>query len=173
MRKSRLEWPLSLTSVAATGDWIVSLFGVGPIRLGMTVSEARRVLRDQTAYLAGNTPVLPLDSCAYLESKRIPKSLGFMFARGRIVRIDVSGTGIRTVGGAGVGDTEEKIKRLFPGQVTVEPHHYDPENGHYLNYWPKERPKQDYGMVFETDHGRVTSFRAGTREAIALVEGCS
>ena len=55
---------------------------------------------------------MALDACAYLESKAIPEQLGFMFARGRAVRVDVSGAGIRTVSGAWGGrDTEEKIKR--------------------------------------------------------------
>ena len=79
---------------------------------------------------------------------------------------------MRTVSGAGVGDTEEKIKKLYPAQITIEPHHYDPEKGHYLNYWPKDG-KHEYGMVFETDGEKVTSFRVGTNAAIALVEGCS
>jgi hypothetical protein len=96
--------------------------GAGPIRLGMTLSEVRRVLGDRAAHLEGNTPEVALGACAYLESKSIPKHLGFMFASGRVVRVDVSGAGIRIANGAGVGDTEEKIKHLYPAQITVEPH---------------------------------------------------
>jgi hypothetical protein len=163
---------MSFPSSGAATDWTVSLRGAGPVRLGMTLSEVRRVLGDRAAHLEGNTPEVALDVCAYLESKAIPEHLGFMFARGRVVRVDVSGTGVRTASGAGVGDTEERIKRLYPAQITVEPHHYDPEKGHYLNYWPKDA-KREYGMVFETDGEKVTSFRVGTSAAIALVEGCS
>ena len=95
-----------------------------------------------------------------------------MFARGRIVRVDVWKPGIRTLSGAGVGDTEEKIKQLYPAQIEIEPHPYLPENGHYLNYWPKNGSRQ-FGIVFETEGERVTSFRVGTHAAIALIEGCS
>jgi hypothetical protein len=113
-----------------------------------------------------------LNKCAYLESKRVPQGLGFMFAGGRVVRIDVSRAGIRTATGVGVGDTEERIKQLYPGRITVEPHPYEPQ-GHYLNYSPAGDDERQYGIVFETDGARETSFRTGILAAIALVEGCS
>jgi hypothetical protein len=87
------------------------------------------------------------------------------------VRIDVSGVHIRTANGAGVGDTEDRIKRLYSGKINVEPHAY--VEGHYLHYSPKNSADRGFGRVFETDGKRVTSFRAGTLAAIALIEGCS
>lgn len=138
----------------------------------MSLGEVRRVLGDARARLEGNTPEVPLDKCAYLESKVMPEALGFMFARGRVVRIDVFEAGIRTASGAGVGSTEGEVKQLYPGRIRVEPHHYDPK-GHYLNYSPESTGEREYGMVFETDGEKVTSFRTGTVTAIALVEGCS
>ena len=95
-----------------------------------------------------------------------------MFEGGRVVRIDISRAGIRTGAGAGVGDSEERIKRLYTGHITVEPHFYD-HDGHYLTYSPDTSADRGYGMVFETDGTKVTSFRVGTLAAIALVEGCS
>ena len=96
-----------------------------------------------------------------------------MFVKGRVVRVDVTKVGIRTASGAGVGDTENKIKQSYPGRITIEAHHYLPEKGHYLDYSPKDTVERKYGIVFETDGEKVTSFRAGTQAAIALVEGCS
>jgi hypothetical protein len=95
-----------------------------------------------------------------------------MFAKGRVVRIDVFKPGAKTASGAGVGDTDEQVKRMYPGRITVQPHHYEPQ-GHYLNYSPASEAERGYGIVFETDGLRVTSFRTGTLAAIALVEGCS
>lgn len=163
---------LALHLAATAADWEISLRGAGPIRLGAKLATVRRILKDPAAHLEGNEPLAPLNECAYLESKSIPEHLGIMIARGRVVRIDVFAPGISTRNGASVGDTEERIKQLYPGQITVEPHHYLAESGHYLNYFPG-KPKRAYGMVFETDGNIVTSFRVGTREAIALVEGCS
>jgi hypothetical protein len=151
-------------------DWTVSLEGAGPVRLGMSVNAVRRVLGDPKAKLEGNDPEVPLTVCAYLESERIPKGMGLMFADGRLVRVDVFEGTARTTNGVGIGDSEERIKKVFAGRIKTEPHVYDDE-GHYLNYVPTRRSK--IGIVFETDGHQVTSFRVGTLAAIALVEGCS
>ena len=94
-----------------------------------------------------------------------------MFSQGRVVRFDVDQLGIRTEAGAGIGDTESRIKELYRGHILIEPHHYD-DNGHYLHYAAGNRD-HGFGIIFETDGTRVTSFRAGTEAAISLVEGCS
>ena len=154
-------------------DWTVHLRRSGPVQMGMSVNEVRRVLADPMAYLAYADREPDGSACAYLQSAFKPSPLGFMFQKGRLVRIDVYEPGIRTASGATVGDTEDKIKQLYPGRITVEPHHYLPENGHYLNYRAVDPQDRGYGMVFETEDGRVTSFRVGTLSAIALVEGCS
>jgi len=151
-------------------DWTISLSGAGPVRLGMSVNAVRRVLGDASAQLAGNDPDVPLSECAYLDSKRIPQGLGLLFAKSRLVRIDVFEGPTKTFNGAGIGDSEDRIKQLYAARIKVEPHVYIDE-GHYLNYVPAGR--SNVGIVFETDGRQVTSFRVGTLAAIALVEGCS
>ncbi len=176
MRSALAVFAVVVAAVASgqdqSGDWTVYLRRAGPIRIGMSLAEVRRVLNAPRASLEGNEPDVPLDDCAYLVSKYLPDGLGFMFAKGRVVRIDVDRAGIRTVSGAGVGDTEGRIQSLYSGRITIEGHQYDPD-GHYLNYSPRNSRDQGYGMVFETDGHKVTSFRTGTHAAIALVEGCS
>jgi hypothetical protein len=138
----------------------------------MTLSEVRRVIGDPKAHFGDNDPVVPLHECAYLSSKRLPSGLGVMFENWRVVRIDVKEKGIRTASGIAVGDSEDRVKRLYPGRIEVEAHFYDPD-GHYLYYSTRERADQQYGMVFESDGSKVVAFRIGTRKAIGLVEGCS
>jgi hypothetical protein len=164
-----LPFGISVLSLQAA-DWTISLTGAGPVRLGMSVSAVRRVLGDAGAQLAGNESDVPLSDCAYLESKRIPQGLGLMFAKGRLVRIDIIEGPTKTSNGAGIGDSEDRIKQLYAGRIKVEPHVYVDE-GHYLNYVPVGR--SNVGIVFETDGQQVTSFRVGTFAAIALIEGCS
>jgi hypothetical protein len=153
-------------------NWTVSLQGAGPIRIGMTLAEVRRVLNDNSASLEGNESDVPLSPCTYLNSKKLPRGLGVMFFYGRIVRVDIDKPGVRTIQGASVGDTESRIKELYQGQLLIEPHYYDPA-GHYLNYVVSGNRDRDRGIVFETDGSKVTSFRTGTQAAIALVEGCN
>lgn len=80
----------------------------------MSLHEVRQALNDPRARLEGNDPDVPLNECAYFKSAAIPENLGFMFAKGRVVRIDVFGPGILTATGVGVGDSEDKIKSYTP-----------------------------------------------------------
>jgi hypothetical protein len=162
-----------LLSPIEAGQWPVYLRRAGPARIGMTVNEVRRVLADPMAYLAYAQREPDDSDCAYLQSAAKPERLRFMFQQGRLVRIDVDEPLLRTKSGAGIGDTEEKIKRTYPGRITVEQHKYLNETGHYLNYRAVDANDRDYGMVFETEKGRVITFRVGTLAAIALVERCS
>ena len=161
--------------LVSKGEWTVYLRRAGPVYFGMSFSELRRVLEDPRASLDISDPDSPsVDTgCSYLKSTKLPEHLGLMLDNRRLVRIDVDARGAaRTASGARVGDTEERIKGLYPGRIRVERHHYDP-NGHYLIYTPADEQDRHYEIVFETDGKRVTSFRAGRSSATALVEGCS
>ena len=92
-----------------------------------------------------------------------------MVDEGRIARVEIDSAGIATAAGARVGDTEERIRSLYPGRVTVTPHKY--EDGHYLTV--NAADDSSFAIVFETSKGRVTRYRAGRRPAVELVEGCS
>lgn len=114
---------ISVLSLQAA-DWTISVTGAGPLRLGMSVSAVRGLLGDAGALLAGNEPDVPLNDCAYLESKRIPPGPGLMFAKGRLVRIDVFEGPTKTSDGVGIGDSEDRIKHLYPARIKLEPHVY-------------------------------------------------
>jgi hypothetical protein len=160
-------------ALPAAPNWIVYLTHAGPIHLGMTVAQVRRAIHDPVAQLDTPTQEYNLDVCAYLDSRILSQDIGIMFIHYRVARIDVYAPGIRTASGVGVGETEARVKAAYPGRISVEPHHYNPETGHYLIYSPTNHSEQNYGIVFETEDGKVRSFRVGTRAAIALVEGCS
>ncbi len=63
--------------------------------------------------------------------------------------------------------TEAEILRLFPGDVEVTGHKYDP-TGHYLTVYPRS-PRQ---VVFETDGRVVTTYRVGKMPEVGFVERC-
>ena len=157
-------------------DWTIFLQRAGPVRFGMSLSEVRQIIGDPKASLYVSDPDNPLGDrgCTYLESARLPEHLGFMFDNRRVVRVDVSSRSVaQTSSGARVGDTEDRIKTLYTGRIRVEPHHYDPETGHYLIFVPKDSSDRGYEIIFETDGKRVTQFRVGFSNVTAHVEGCS
>jgi hypothetical protein len=157
---------------AQEGRWTMYLRRVGPVHVGMSLSQVRAVLRDPAASLAGNTPGIAVEDCAYVRSTRLPVHVGLMFEHGRVVRFDALEAGIRTASGIEVGATEANVQAAYPGRIRIDPHKYDPR-GHYLTYVAVDAGDKPFGLVFETDGQRVTRFRAGTVSAISLVEGCA
>ena len=135
--------------------WAVSDTGAGPIRIGMTADE----LRSHVETLG------QLEGCVYTKVPAAPGLLVMLFA-GKVVRLDVIAPGLATAAGARVGDTEQRVRELYPG-LQVEPHKYT--EGHYLvvDSNPGRR------LVFETDGARVTRYRAGAIPQVDWVEGCS
>ncbi len=144
--------------------WLVTEFGIGPLRAGMTVAEAARVVvRSFTA-----PPGAATEGCTYAVWPDAPPGVAVMIEDGHVARIDVTSGPVATAAGARVGDTEERIQTLYRGRVGVTPHKYT--EGHYLVV--SSAADDAYRIVFETDGRRVTRYRSGRRPAVEYVEGC-
>ena len=151
------------TTTPAT-DSTVTEHGLGALRVGMTFAEAKQALAGALAM-----PLETSTGCDYATWHGGPRGVHVMVDEGRIARVEIDSVGIATAAGARVGDTEERIRSLYPGRVTVTPHKY--EDGHYLTV--NAADDSSFAIVFETSKGRVTRYRAGRRPAVELVEGCS
>lgn len=138
---------------------------LGPVRAGMTVAQAN-------AALGGILNVRSsLDECDYIRPKTTPRDVAFMVEKGRISRIDVTNSStIATTAGARIGDTEARIRSLYPGRVTSQPHKYT--DGRYLTVTPANAADSAFRIVFETDGTKVLQYRSGIRPAVEYVEGC-
>lgn len=162
--------PLSPSAIKAqrklTEKWKLSLNSIGPIQVGMSVEEAEKA--------AGIKLTQPYNKeCSYVRPEGNDYDLLFIVTDNRIARIDVrEESRITTVTGIGVGDADEQIQALYPGQIKVTPHKYDPK-GEYLTFVPKNSSEANYRIVFETKRNRVTSIRAGKLPEVEWVEGCS
>jgi len=154
-----------LAQAKLTSQSKVSINGIGPIQVGMTVSQAAQAGSIRLVKSPGQN-----NSCYYVNPQGEPQEVGFMVTDGTISRVDVrKNSRITTLSGAKIGDTEARIKSLYPGQIQVTPHKYT--NGHYLTFIPKDG--SNYRVVFETDGKRVTEFRSGKLPEVEYVEGCS
>jgi hypothetical protein len=145
---------------AATETWVLRFDGVGPVKIGMSLSQLNAVLQRKSE---------PDDEggCFYVESSKHPH-LKFMIIEGRLARIDVEEPGAATSTGMQVGDSDSRVKQVYGARVKVTPHQYI-DSGHYLTVRSSDG---HYGVRFETDQGKITSFYAGRYEAIQYVEGC-
>jgi hypothetical protein len=110
-------------------------------------------------------------SCSYAILNGWPAGIGVMVDAGKVVRVEVRRGNFATSTGARIGDTEQRIQSLYPGQVTVSPHKYT--DGHYLTVTPTTEVDSANRIIFETDGRKVVNYRAGVRPQVEYVEGCS
>lgn len=159
---------VGIAQAALTNQSKVVINGIGTVRVGMTVAQASKAAGTRLVSTSQ-----PNNSCYYVKPQTGLRNLDFMVTNGRIARVDVrKNSAIATLKGARIGDTESKIKSLYPGQIKVTPHKYI-AGGHYLTLVPKNDANSNARIVFETDGKRVTEFRAGKLPEVEYVEGCS
>lgn len=147
--------------------WHVTYAGLGPLRAGMTVQEAGAGLH---AALTRH-PDVDSAACDVVNWPGAPDGVSVLIEQGHVRRVNVARGDISTEAGARIGDTEERIKRLYPGLVTVEPHAYT--EGHYLIVKSALPADSALRIIFETDSDRVTVYRAGMLPQVRYIEGCS
>ena len=155
----------------------VSVNGIGPILIGMTVEEAEA---------AAGVELLPFKSdekylrehCRYYYPNINRNLIYLMVYNNKITRIDIpnknlnnNNNPITTISGAKIGNTIEEIKSIYPQQIKIEPGFY---GGKYLIYEPHDSAYKNYLLLFQTYEGVVHDFRAGyVHDVKYLVEGCS
>ena len=91
-----------------------------------------------------------------------------MLLGGRVARVDVANTQMRTAEGIRSGDAEEQASKMYGENLVVSSHKYEPD-GHYFTVRSADG---EFGTRFETKDGRIVRCYAGTVQAIELVEGC-
>ena len=151
----------SVSEVALNED------GLGPIQVGMTLAEAVNmgVLNENPTMKKECDFVFPAVGAG------VPDNVGVMIVRGKVARIDVDTGSVTTEDGAKIGDTEDKIRSIYDGDVLVEPHKYV-TGGHYMIVMG-DSASAGKAIVFETNGKVVTNFRAGRLPEVKWVEGCS
>lgn len=157
----------------------VGVNSIGNIKIGMTKEEAELV---SGVKLLPNLEQKPppgysTEFCSYLYPDN-DLQIGFMMSQNHIVRIDIDDEKIKTISGAKLGDTEEKIIAIYPS-IKITTGFY---SGKYLIYKPEDPAYQEYRLLFEAKQPYqqsrashlVKTYRFGYQhEVSALVEGCS
>ena len=154
---------LAGAALGADASWVIREDGVGPAKVDMTLAQLKTALHDRLIEEGDSGS----DSCEYVKPAKHPQ-VSFMILDGRFVRADVVVRGIATTDGIQVGDSESDVRQRYGKKMTVEPHQYI-DDGHYLTLRSADGK---YGVRFETEKGKITSFYAGRFSAIQYVEGC-
>jgi hypothetical protein len=164
----------------------LSEYGIGPLRIGMTVAEAAAALGGGFADSDAGIP--PMCTQAVITSA--PLGFGVLLENGKVAVIYVDGdsiaaysgghtiaaSGVRsiaTASGVRIGDPVAKIRPLYPGSRAVTHTNEDSGGDSYtLAITPGNDTTSRYRIVFETDGKVVTGFRAGVVPVVEYVEGC-
>jgi hypothetical protein len=153
---------LLAASCSATNDWVVREDGIGPIKIGMSLSHLSATLHQKLSEEEGGS-----ENCFYVHAPG-HDHISYMIIDDRVVRVDIDAPGTRTATGIQVGDREAHLRQVYGSRAKVTAHQYV-DTGHYLTVRSADGRN---GIRFETDMGKVTMFYAGTYEAIQYVEGC-
>src|SRR3954447_26628114 len=127
----------------------VSTFGLGPLRIGMSVQRAERVVGRRLHRTVFNAPCF---------TARIPPRRLGVWALGTgntIARIDVVKRGISTRSGVRVGDSVARLRRIYRGQLHARPNFYAPSLTDYVIRDGRRK------VVFFTNNRKVTSYSTG------------
>ena len=146
---------------------VLTVDGLGPVRIGMTIRQVEQALGGKLVGEALESD----DICVEKESKSGPRGAYYMFEDKKLARISLGrGSSTTTARGIGVGATARQVRRAYGVKLKAEPHYYAGRPAEYLTFWtvPGKR-----GVRFETDSRRkVDTIHAGTA-AIQFVEGCA
>lgn len=136
--------------------------GIGPVRVGMTLAEARA---------AAGVP-LELVSTEYCQTLRPAGSNPFVAlisTSGGKIDVIEAGPSTATVSGIRVGTTEQEVVAAYGNRAQV----VNPDEPlHRIVYRAADPSLRAYALVFEIGDGRVSSMRAGT-EAVLADEICA
>jgi hypothetical protein len=163
-------WVTSVNAqVQLTDNSKLALNGIGPIRVGMTVDEASQAAGVR---LVKGYAGLDENFCSYFKPQGEPKGINFMVTKGRIVRVDISNERVSTIKGAKIGDTEEEIFSIYPGQIRVIKNPLGGP-GNNLTFVPRDAADSNYRLIFRTNDRRVKYFWSGQLPQVEYIEGCS
>lgn len=155
-------------------DAVLSSAGLGPIRIGMTVSELEAELGVDLAIetIDGNVAgacgqVAPTTSIArdvwiLLELTGPDDAI--------IRRVSTFSGPWFTPSGITVGSTQQDVLETFPGQIEESPHVY--RDGTYMRYLPNNAADPNT-VEFVNEDGTIAEIRVGDRGWVGLVEGCA
>lgn len=152
---------------------ILSSAGLGPIRIGMLVSELEVELGVDLDLITIDLAVA--GECGMIQStvdRDVSVLVELVSPEDAVIRrVEVFSDRWQTPSGIRVGMSEQQVLDTFPGQIDAQPHVYA-EDGQYLTFVPNDANDPNT-VEFVTEFGEVVQIRAGDRSWVSLVEGCA
>ncbi|WP_067509034.1 hypothetical protein [Actinoplanes sp. TFC3] len=144
---------------AKTATDVVSASGLGPYLTGVAQADLA------SAKLIGKTK--KVDKCTAAAGLSKYRAPALAFNDGKLTRISITSTKVKTAGGAKVGMSYDEVKKLYP-------------NGKQLDNWVGASAwytaEGGNGLLFKIADGKVSAIDAGQGEAVQFAytdqQGC-
>lgn len=167
--------PADVNEAAIVPGSVLSSAGLGPLRVGMTISEIEAATGH--SFTVDSIGDFGAGECfwGYADDLVGVSVIGEAQSTNPgdaiVMAVSVTSPLYPTPSGVRVGDSTDKVLELFPDQIDVLPHTYS--NGTYLDYLPADEGEQT-SVRFETlPGGQVSETRGGIIAWTRLVEGCA
>ena len=142
----------------------VSTVGIDEVDFGLTVYRAQQ--RAGTRF----TPVTPVNEVCYRATpNEAPDGITFWVVDGTIERVDIDTTDITTRSGAGIGNTENRIREMFGERIVTTP--LPDASGNLLAYVPKDESDKSFRIMFVSDGEEIIRFWAGRLPWAEMLDG--
>lgn len=155
--------------VGVEAEWKLSIYGLGPIRVGMSVVEAETAAG---ILLDGEPDPAISEDCYHVVPRDVLDGVAVMVVDDEIARVEVGPPSlVTTLSGARLGSTLEDLQALWPERLQDADEAI--VDGRAVAFVPTDAEDQEYRVVFELDDDdTVTRMRAGILPAVNFGEGC-
>ena len=135
--------PSSAQSAGPLSGARLSIFGLGPIRIGMSIADVERA-SGLTFHGAAEQRG---QSCYYVDSPLPTDAISLLIKSGRVAGVSIYGSMYPTISGIRGGDSESKVRAAYGARLSeFRSRSTDPSDA--LIYTPKDPSEGQYRMVF-------------------------
>jgi hypothetical protein len=140
----------------------LSTGGLGPVDIGMSLSEAEEAARVSFVLLPGGS-----ESCRSYSPESGAVGVSFIFNSEKLVRIEILNGPIKTRSGYGLGSSKLEIMNAFGDRIQ------ESASGDKISYVPVDKKDLEKRVIWQVDDNDiVTSLRSGILPHITPLLSC-
>ena len=157
---------VATTAVAQNNNYILSLEGIGPLKLGMPLPELEKVLKAKIALKVINIDSVRLTETVNIKYKGIDVEIDLWKRQDNIITVDgikASSPLCKTKSGIGIGSTRLQIIAAYEGYYIDALPVFDYENDKAIKSKTKstvtvKEDEEGYAIIFTLLNNKVVSF---------------
>jgi hypothetical protein len=156
----------------AAQNQVISLEGVGAVRIGMSLAAVEQALGARLDPL--NDLVFSPSCWVTQRADRVDPGVQYTFKDQQLARVDIwqprgaSAPAASTADGIGIGSGESDVRQVYGGALTVTPDPYSDE----ISWLQVSDASRRRGMIFDVRGGKVAAIRTGLTAVVNEGEVC-